>query len=434
MPQWLQALMDIALLTGEVILGGWMLVGLLALLARHTSTARIWHALAVVAFGGCTFAFCVGRQWHLPEWGAAGVALVATLLATMVLCSTTLRQAAVIAILIVPLFGGMHVGVATLANRLIPDRWTFVAQYRLAETEINKAIDPNSPIFRLRENLARIVDALVKLTMPGQAELMQSDVAVGLSELRARRLAATNQEEIAANRLAYEALRQELLGTHGSTGSVTVAEIRDALAQMQKRKLPGEPVPDLDAALSNLWINLSSTNGMQTFYILGHTLAEVQREMDAMKTNEILAAAAQAAPSPLGTNATAIASGLLNTSAVHPEHEAAGITNHAQRLPGTTDGVAVASRSITSTVAVSRGPAVTYATPPAEMHITSVVSRGSRKGFVVCNGRIVEVGGQVVIETQGVEMRFKLEAIDDATPRWSRVRPSDAILIPFGRR
>ena len=79
-------------------------------------------------------------------------------------------------------------------------------------------------LFRGRDLLAQLVDALAKLTTPGEAERIQTDVSVGLGEIRARRLAATNREEVAANRRAYAALQQELLGRPGSTGTVTAAE------------------------------------------------------------------------------------------------------------------------------------------------------------------------------------------------------------------
>ena len=57
-------------------------------------------------------------------------------------------------------------------------------------------------------------------------------------------------------------------------------------------------MPDLDAAVSSLWAHVSSSNGLHSFLILGHTMAEVARELDAIKTNEVLAVVAAEQPNP----------------------------------------------------------------------------------------------------------------------------------------
>ena len=233
MPKWVvEVVIDLALVVGVAVAGGWLLYGLLRQFARHTSTARFWKSLGVAVFVGAVSANSIGGQWHLPLWCGAWVACLSAFLALLFVCSVTMKQAAGVAIAFLILQEGMQYGVGMLADRLLPGRRTFAQQYLSAEREARRAFDPHVRLFRGRDLLAQLVDALAKLTTPGEAERIQTDVSVGLGEIRARRLAATNREEVAANRRAYAALQQELLGRPGSTGTVTAAEIREALAML----------------------------------------------------------------------------------------------------------------------------------------------------------------------------------------------------------
>ncbi|MDA0577160.1 MAG: hypothetical protein O3B24_03575 [Verrucomicrobia bacterium] len=242
MPKWVQALIDITILISELIAGGWLLYGLLRVCARHTATSRFWQSFFVTTFVAATFAFCLGEQWHLSVGSAVVVATVAACLAMYVLCSVTLKQAAGIAILFVVLMGGMQAGVTILMDRVMPNRWTFAQQYALAEAEANRMSVSTKSFFNFRDTLAVAMDALAKFTNRKDAEILNTDVAVGLAVLRERRAAATNREEVVANQEAFAELSQELLGTPGQTGAVTVtvADIRAALERMPRTQSSNE--------------------------------------------------------------------------------------------------------------------------------------------------------------------------------------------------
>jgi len=435
MPQWLQALIDIALLVAVVLAAGILMRLLLAVLARHTSTARLWHTIAISTFASCSYAFFAGGQSNFSPAMAGGITVAAVFLALIAICSVTWRQALILAPLFLALLAGLHIGVSMTADRLIPNRHTFSAQYRLAEQEIGKAINPDAPLIDVNRIVAQLVDALAKLTTPDEAEQMESDVSVGLAELRARRMAATNQEEVIANRIAFEALRQELLGPPGATGQVSVAQIREALSHLQQQNPTNnaEPVPDLDVALSNLVANLSNTNSAPTFLVLGRTLAEVSRELDAMKTNPVLAAVAAQTQAPIDTNTlAALATELLSNTDTTNSSTLAALTNATASVP--TNAVPAPS-SITNQVAILHKAQIVYVTPPSELRVSSVVSRDDGSGYAICNGRIVAVGGFASVESDGVPMKFKLESIEGTSPRWSLVPDDDsAEVIPFGGR
>jgi hypothetical protein len=163
---------------------------------------------------------------------------------------------------------------------------------------------------------------------------------------------------------------------------------------------------------------------MHSFLILGHTMAEVARELDAIKTNEVLAAVVAEQPNPLGTSLTAVAVGLLSAGGEprsptlpgeHPDR-AGGPTN----LPAQATAAA-SSANAASRVAASRGRPVTYVEPPSGLRISGVLRRDDGTAYVLCNGRIVRVGGYATVVSGGTEIRLKLEAIEGSTPRWSLV-------------
>ena len=86
------------------------------------------------------------------------------------------------------------------------------------------------------------------------------------------------------------------------------------------------------------------------------------------------------------------------------------------------EATAVASSAnAASRVAPSRARPVTYVEPPSGLRISGVLRRDDGTAYVLCNGRIVQVGGYATVVSGGTEIRLKLEAIEGNTPRWSLV-------------
>lgn len=92
-------------------------------------------------------------------------------------------------------------------------------------------------------------------------------------------------------------------------------------------------------------------------------------------------------------------------------------------LSTNTNQIAATSAATNAAPVVAKkvAPKKVYLKTPPELKINGVVSAGGNSGYVLCNGKVVRIGASVPIkQTNGTTVVWKLEAIEDSQPGWSK--------------